>query len=130
MKTAPEYIKTLFETHADKEGNVKLGKQSLINLLANFHSQFSIGGEEAFEKYWEQTLDKALDRESIAKAAFLAAYSGEGIRVKEVKGSRLKNGDEFWSNLNYKWQVVDHVEEWKMQEDSVYIVRINPEPPK
>ena len=51
MKTAPEYIKTLFETHADKEGNVKLGKQSLINLLANFHSQFSIGGEEAFKEW-------------------------------------------------------------------------------
>ena len=100
-KTAEDYIKTLFETHADKEGNVRLGKQSLINLLANFHSQFSIGGEEALRdrlKLFEaadgnQLLTESeidLIAESLTKEGYLAAYSGEGIRqggfmVKEEK---------------------------------------------
>ena len=108
-------------------------------LCKSHNSQFSIGGEEAFEKWYKNGGMKfaAAMKEKYVKEIFMAgiSYSAEGIRqgeflVKEVKGKDLKEGDIYWNGI--EWNDIVNKSDYACKErmDDTFLVRIIPEPPK
>lgn len=130
MRTFEEILES--DYHVQLEDNRR--DESMKLAAAKFHSQFSqVGAEEAFEKRYEENnilpydSDTIIDR--LQKKAFLAAYSGEGFRVKEVKACDVKDGEEIWRND--KWiKISNPFGKWHYGEgDKAFLVRI-PAPPK